>query len=81
MFVLSMASTNAIPQLVSFFQVDLPIQQSFLWYASSTGDSEDSQVLCETRTFSIAKHIIHIFDRFSYLRLITGIRSIYFQTK
>uniref|UniRef100_A0A0E0IPD9 Glycosyl hydrolase family 38 C-terminal domain-containing protein n=1 Tax=Oryza nivara TaxID=4536 RepID=A0A0E0IPD9_ORYNI len=24
-------------------RVDLPIQQSFLWYASSTGDSEDSQ--------------------------------------
>jgi hypothetical protein len=29
----------------NMFQVDLPVQQSFLWYRSSEGDASDSQVL------------------------------------
>jgi alpha-mannosidase len=44
---LKMSYSSKSGQLKRMFNsisaVDLPIQQSFLWYASSTGDSEDSQ--------------------------------------
>uniref|UniRef100_A0A0D3HB24 Alpha-mannosidase n=1 Tax=Oryza barthii TaxID=65489 RepID=A0A0D3HB24_9ORYZ len=44
---LKMSFSSKSGQLKRMFNsisaVDLPIQQSFLWYASSTGDSEDSQ--------------------------------------
>jgi hypothetical protein len=47
------------------FQVDLPVQQSFLWYRSSEGDASDSQVLLRDWLFSVKRKNEHMFDSFN----------------
>ena len=49
----------------NMFQVDLPVQQSFLWYRSSEGDASDSQVLLRNWLFSVKRKYVNIFGSFN----------------
>jgi len=52
----------------NMFQVDLPVQQSFLWYRSSEGDASDSQVLLRNWLFVGQKEYLAILMFVFYAR-------------
>ena len=60
----------------NLFQVDLPVQQSFLWYRSSKGDALDPQVLLNMDFSQLKMKYGHIFDS-SNVYFMLGIWSLY----